>query len=59
MHMQLPFSGRLPDIQQGAELTAGSGALWSGVLPEADIGNITIHNKDPNNELSLTLFSVA
>ena len=32
MRMQPPFSGRLPDFQKGAELTAGSGALWSGVL---------------------------
>lgn len=27
-----PFSGRLPDSQRGAELTAGRGALWSGAL---------------------------
>ena len=35
MRMQPPFSGRLPDFQKGAELTAGSGALWSGVLYKA------------------------
>ena len=36
--MQPPFSGRLPDFQKGAELTAGSGALWSGVLlPGGDL----------------------
>ena len=32
MCMQPPFLDRLPDSQTGAELTGGSGSLWSGVL---------------------------
>ena len=30
--MQPPFSGCLPDSQKGAELTAGSGTPWHGIL---------------------------
>ena len=32
MRMQPPFSGRLPDFQKGAELTAGSSLQWRPVL---------------------------